>query len=595
MTRYRLDRALAPLFFTALLGWSLTGCLDRELGALIPCTVSGFSETIMVSEVEKVDLLFVIDNSSSMDAEQAALQTQFPRIFRVLTTGDINGDGVEDFRPVQDLQLGVISTDLGAAHSSCTVFGDDGSLQTSGLGDGCSADYPTFLRLGSEDGDAERETFVADAICMTSLGIDGCGYEQQLESMLKALTPSESPIRFEMNTQGQGDRANAGFVRPDSLLAIIVVTDEDDGSTSEPQLYADSGSFGTSDARRNIRSFDFPEQLHPTQRYVDGLLNLRRANPDLLIFASIAGIPVDLVGGGNPDRSPEYFASILNDERMVETVNAEGNWLQLTPSCQAAHGSAAPARRLVEVARDLEAAGANGIVQSICQEDFTPALNGIIEKIADVLSGPCLLRELAPDTTGRVNCELTETLPATGDFTTCASLAAQGRIAEPIRTERNAAGDLVEVCLLEQVVPDRTRGRIPEGASGWYYDDFSDERESRCSRQDNRITFTENAEPGPGALIHLECFHPALPERDPSVRIVGDICGDAANNPQDAACDCREGDCSPRVADMICDTASLTCQVPCANNAECRNRLALGGFICDESRARPICVNPVCG
>ena len=77
---------------------------------------------------------------------------------------------------------------------------------------------------------------------VSRLGTEGCGFEQQLESMLKALTPSDSSIRFEMNTAGQGDRANAGFVRPDSLLAIIVVTDEDDGSTIDPQLYADPGT-----------------------------------------------------------------------------------------------------------------------------------------------------------------------------------------------------------------------------------------------------------------------------------------------------------------------------------------------------------------
>ena len=331
-----------------------------------------------------------------------------------LTTGDINGDGV--IRPVQDLQLGVISTDLGAAYSACTALGDDGALQIRGSGDGCSDEYPSFLSLSSEDGDAEREAFVNDAICVSRLGTDGCGFEQQLESMLKALTPSDSSIRFEMNTADRG-RA-AGFVRPDSLLAIIVVTDEDDGFTSDPQLYADPGTLGVSDERLNVRSFDFPSS-YTRRSATSWLLNLRRANPDLLVFAAIAGVPMDLVVGTNPDRSPEFFASVLNDP-MRETVNLDADPLQLNHSCQTTDGSATPPRRLVEVARDLELAGANGVVQSICQDDFTPALNSI-NKIADVLAGPCLIRELAPDTTGRVNCELTETLPATGDFMTCAS------------------------------------------------------------------------------------------------------------------------------------------------------------------------------
>ena len=44
----------------------LGGCLDRELKPLNPCLVSGVVAEIAVTNIDKVDLLFVVDNSGSM-------------------------------------------------------------------------------------------------------------------------------------------------------------------------------------------------------------------------------------------------------------------------------------------------------------------------------------------------------------------------------------------------------------------------------------------------------------------------------------------------------------------------------------------------
>ncbi len=92
--------------------------------------------------------------------------------------------------------------------------------------------------------------------CISELGTGGCGFEQQLESPLKALSPKTfedaagnplfNPMRFisttESGTWGKGDvpRAqggNLGFLRPDtdaspSLVVVVAVTDEDDKPSS---------------------------------------------------------------------------------------------------------------------------------------------------------------------------------------------------------------------------------------------------------------------------------------------------------------------------------------------------------------------------
>ena len=67
--------------------------------------------------------------------------------------------------------------------------------------------------------------------CIAKLGKNGCGLEQQLEAALKAVTPTTSPdVVFSRNTKGHGDAGNRGFLREDSILAVILVTDEEDCS-----------------------------------------------------------------------------------------------------------------------------------------------------------------------------------------------------------------------------------------------------------------------------------------------------------------------------------------------------------------------------
>ena len=57
---------------------------------------------------------------------------------------------------------------------------------------------------------------------------------------------------------------------------------------------------------------------------------------------------------------------------------------------------------MVEVARGLDARGAGTTIQSICSSDFRPAVNRIIELIADALGGACLPRPLNPAADGTV-------------------------------------------------------------------------------------------------------------------------------------------------------------------------------------------------
>ena len=63
---------------------------------------------------------------------------------------------------------------------------------------------------------------------------------------------------------------------------------------------------------------------------------------------------------------------------------------RLIPSCVSpTRGIAFPPRRLLSVGQELSARGAATTVQSICSDDYTPAINGILARVADSLAGRC--------------------------------------------------------------------------------------------------------------------------------------------------------------------------------------------------------------
>ncbi|MDH5670691.1 MAG: hypothetical protein OEZ06_00985 [Myxococcales bacterium] len=368
-----------------------------------------------------VDMLFVVDNSGSMREEQAALARELPRMVELLSSGDRDGDGQADFPPVADLHLGVVSVDMGLVGipgiPGCEGLGDDGILNTAPVmrGIGCEPSYPPFISYLA--GQHEPRQVAEDFACVATLGTEGCGFEQQLEAGLKALWPSldidpvsgeviePNRIRFLGDAHGfgrlgHGDAENAGFLRNDSpmgpsLVAVIVVSDEEDCSSFEtwhftPEQYLRAGD-PLADQDLNLRCFYNPDNLYALRRYENGFRALRPFSPELFFFAAIVGVPADLVDSDaraafdltQAAERDRYYDSILDDERMQQRPDPtrtpeEGG--QLVPSCESPEGKAYPPRRFVELARSL---GPGSVVQSICQSDFSPAIDAIVGTLSD--------------------------------------------------------------------------------------------------------------------------------------------------------------------------------------------------------------------
>ncbi|MCA9574852.1 MAG: hypothetical protein H6726_00345 [Sandaracinaceae bacterium] len=604
-----------------------------------PCTLSGRNFVVRLDQVDDIDLLFMMDDSPSMRQEQAAIVQEIPRLVEVLASGDRDGDGTEDFRPLATIQLGVITSNMGVggvrlpATARCaSALGDDGVLLTRprGTDSSCADSYPPFLSFASETDDPAE--FAAAAGCLAVTGQEGCAFEQQLEAVLKALTPAESTVRFEherggvlvRSTQGHGGSGlNHGFLRDTSLLAVVMITDEDDCSSRDLDLYdLTPPSQGTAqypvptDANGNIApnlqcSTYRNVQYDVLKRHVAGLLALRPDAADLLVFAVIAGVDPDALAAhtsivdadGHVERSVD-FAALLSDPTMQEVVNVAQR--DILPGCTRPDPDApddplltniaSPPRRLVSVAAGLDQQGAHGVVASICQSrdplagdhtaDFTPAFDDILLAVANALPPGCIDEELARSPTGEVSCVVLETLPP---GLTCASQQGRGREPTPVRVEGNGAGAR-ETCRVAQVAPtpaDVAEGRDPSG-TGWFYDDYTTQRATRCSPGRQAVVFSAGAGPTVDAEVVMECYGAA-----PATDGRADVGTGCVVDP--TACDLSGTDLASLRAQYRRPDATLVCagegncHLSCATDGDCP-----GLQVCTEEDGGSVCRDASC-
>jgi len=320
----------------------------------------------------RVDLLFVVDNSNSMAEEQRILTEQIEFMVRRLVdpVGDPETGALP--RAADDIHVGVISTDMGTGGytiMTCAnpMLGDDGALQNIGRHRGCSDSYSasdcpmaecpwlSHTEARPDDGTLPGDPPLWDDFgCIATLGTGGCGFEQQLEASLVALT-----------TQAEAGRINEGFLRPDSVLGVIYLTDEDDCSTPNAEMFNPSrDDLGPLNVRCALRE----DQLHPLSRYVDGLRGLRPGREDDVVVAAIVGVPVD------GSWSPGDPIARLRELRQVNPSNPN----QLLPSCDTHMGYAFPPVRIAELTYMF---GDNGVLGSICRSDFTSVMSPAVEAI----------------------------------------------------------------------------------------------------------------------------------------------------------------------------------------------------------------------
>src|SRR4029079_3778536 len=158
----------------------------------------------------KLDMLFVIDDSSEVRLPQDSLIRNFPTLMPRLMH--------QPARP--DVHIAVISTDMGAGDgsiASCdTTGGQNGIFQHVPRGSCSARGLAPGAPYIADNGTVRNYTGdIANVFgCIAALGEQGCGFEHQFAAMLRALGADGRAAPVE----------NQGFLRDDAYLVVVMLT-----------------------------------------------------------------------------------------------------------------------------------------------------------------------------------------------------------------------------------------------------------------------------------------------------------------------------------------------------------------------------------
>lgn len=238
-------------------GLAATGCLDRPVSPSTPNTTNVFVDQIKQTTVDKIDLLFMIDNSISMADKQAFLKDAVPQLVtRLITPATDPVTGKPEFNPVKNIHIGVITSSIGGhggdvcapgaqfnetqndhAHlvptvrAGLTSYGNKGFLWWD----------PDQKQTPPGDGPDPTQMIQNFQAHVQAAGEQGCGYEASLEAWYRFLIDPEPPLNVNnvdggIVLDGIDDvlkQQRADFLRADSLLSVIMLTDENDCSIAD--------------------------------------------------------------------------------------------------------------------------------------------------------------------------------------------------------------------------------------------------------------------------------------------------------------------------------------------------------------------------
>lgn len=381
-------------------------------------TATGTNDTgPMLPPPRAVDILFVVDNTGSMGEEQGQLSRGIDALTGVLMGAQLS------------FRIGVTTTDNG--NPWCTGTSPEaGALRTRS----CRARQAEFEFHGSPMVDATQvgcldvcdleEVDIAPSVtdpepvpkvrpwvewnapddtnvpgqdpaavlaCALPPGINGCGFEQPLESMYKAIKRSETSTE-----------ASYGFIRDDAHLVVVFVTDEVDCSHNpdfQSIFLPDGNQAFWSDPmnQQNPTSAvcwnagvactggpDVYDECHAESYDVDGIPGVADAEAVLEPLQRY----VDLLAQYQQDRphaEVHVFGLVgvtANGSVLYQNAVADPTFQRdfgIGPGCSSASGTAVPPVRIRELGERIN--GGEPGLYSICAGDYSGALGDIGQRI----------------------------------------------------------------------------------------------------------------------------------------------------------------------------------------------------------------------
>ncbi len=390
--------------------------------ALLVAALAACNDTVIVGGLQEVaslrsipnrdlDILFVVDNSASTGDKQAALAAAFPRMIDVLSQ-------VEGGLP--NLHIGVVTTDMGTSSSGDAVpapaVGQVGAGGCMGRGDdGLLRKTPAMTEafLSDVEGASGRVRNYTGTLRdvfgeLAHVGYTGCGFEQPLAAMKRAL----------------GNPANAGFLREDANLAIVILSDEDDCSLATgAMLGPDTATLGPLDSFRCFRfgvecqqdtnaigpktdctaatSSPYVDDLNP---FVDAIL-AAKSDSRMVMTAAIVGDPTPV----NVElRQPPGGGTVVNALSHSCTFDSPVGVAVADPA--------------VRIAGLLESFPGRSQLTSICSGDLTNPMQMIGDSAKKLMGDTCLdtqtLADISPTEEGvQPSCEVADIRDSNGAIT----------------------------------------------------------------------------------------------------------------------------------------------------------------------------------
>jgi hypothetical protein len=211
-----------------------TGVVAQSSVSLLgtPSSARFSSETFLQPRQTQADILFVIDDSCSMQDKQVALAKNLSIFFEALRSDNL------------DFQLGVTTTD---------GFSVQGRLKA-------TPSNPIFLNAGTPNLEAKFAEKV-------NVGTLGSGFEQAFAGALDAVSdPNRS-------------NANLGFLRTDAVLSVVLVTDAPEQSLQPTDFYVDGlrAAKGNRRAMVQVSTVSPTNTMAPAGCLIEGLDNGRFA------------------------------------------------------------------------------------------------------------------------------------------------------------------------------------------------------------------------------------------------------------------------------------------------------------------------------
>jgi hypothetical protein len=385
---------------------ALWACNNRTLVAPTP-EVSKVESNIFPQAINRsIDILFEVDNSVSMQPEQANLVANFPVFINILK-GLLGG--------LPDVHIGVITSDMGAgvAGASITgcgnpnngVFVDKVSAATDPV---CATALlnPGQHFIASTNAGAQNN-FTGDISdvfrCIAQVGTTGCGFEDHLEAVRAALGDPAGDPGHDIPVRAIPPN-NAGFLRSDAYLAVILITNEEECSSAPDTVLFDPNG-ATSYGPLQDRCFAHTD-VCDGQRVINYVLAGQPAGPfqncvpDDTTFGTDprnGAIPVpfyiDYIKKLKPNLSQILTSGIIAPGTpyalvQVPDVSNGGMMIAQADSCTGAAGVfGQPTPRLIEF---FGAFGDHAITTSICDQSFSSAMTLIANQLSRLIGSPCI-------------------------------------------------------------------------------------------------------------------------------------------------------------------------------------------------------------